>query len=69
MNSKELVKKAFRIEEVERIPWIPFVGCHAGELIGLTATEFLQSKEHIVKGIDKAIKLYRIIIMALKDGV
>jgi uroporphyrinogen decarboxylase len=59
MNSKELVKKAFRIEEVERIPWIPFVGCHAGELLGLTATEFLQSKEHIVKGIDKAIKLYR----------
>ncbi len=59
MKSIDLVKKAFRIEEVERIPWIPFVGCHAGKLLGLTATEYLRSKEHIVKGIDKSIKLYR----------
>ena len=59
MKSIDLVKKAFRIEEVERIPWIPFVGCHAGKLLGLTATEYLKSKDHIVKGIDKAIKLYR----------
>ncbi|NPA37985.1 MAG: uroporphyrinogen decarboxylase [Chlorobi bacterium] len=59
MNSKELVKKAFKIEEVHRIPWVPFVGCHAGKLLGLTATEYLQSKENIIKGIDKAIKLYR----------
>ena len=59
MKSIELVKKAFRIEEVERIPWIPFVGCHAGKLLGLTATEYLRSKDHIIKGIDKSIKLYR----------
>jgi uroporphyrinogen decarboxylase len=59
MNSRELVKKAFKIEEVERIPWIPFVGCHAGKLLGLTATEYLKSKDHIVKGITKAVDLYR----------
>jgi uroporphyrinogen decarboxylase len=59
MKSIDLVKRAFKIEEVERIPWIPFVGCHAGKLLNLTATEFLKSKEHIVKGVDKAIKLYR----------
>ena len=59
MKSLELVKRAFKIEKVERIPWIPFVGCHAGKLLGLTATEFLKSKEHIVNGVDKAIKLYK----------
>ena len=59
MNSLDLVRKAFKIEQVDRIPWIPFVGCHAGKLIGLTATEYLRSKEHIVKGIGKSIELYK----------
>ncbi len=59
MKSIDLVKRAIKIEEIERVPWIPFVGCHAGKLLNLTATEFLKSKEHILKGVNKAIKLYR----------
>ena len=59
MKSIELVKKAIKLEEVPRIPWIPFVGCHAGRLLNLTATEYLQSQKHIVNGINKAIELYR----------
>ena len=59
MNSKELVLNAIKLNKVPRIPWIPFVGCHAGELLGLSASEYLKSKEHIVKGVNKAIKLYR----------
>ena len=28
------------LEEVERTPWVPFVGAHAGKLLGLTVTEY-----------------------------
>ncbi len=58
MKGKELIKKAMRLETVERIPWVPFVGSHAGTLLGLTATEYLQSTENIVAGVNKAIELY-----------
>jgi len=54
----ELIKKAMRLEEVERIPWVPFVGAHAGSLLGLTATDFLKSSDKIVEGVNKAIELY-----------
>lgn len=58
MNGKELVKKAMKLEVVDRIPWVPFVGSHAGQLLDLTATQYLTSVENIVKGVDKAIELY-----------
>ncbi len=58
MNGLELIKAAMKMETVDRIPWVPFVGVHAGELIGLTATEYLQSTDNIVKGVNKAIELY-----------
>lgn len=58
MKGINLVKRAMKLEEVERIPWVPFVGVHAGELINLTATEYLQSADNIVKGVNKAIELY-----------
>ncbi|MFA9392108.1 MAG: uroporphyrinogen decarboxylase family protein [Prolixibacteraceae bacterium] len=58
MNGIELIAKAMRLEEVERIPWVPFVGVHAGELLGLSAKKFLKSTEDIVAGVNKAIELY-----------
>ncbi|MBE9510800.1 MAG: uroporphyrinogen decarboxylase family protein, partial [Bacteroidetes bacterium] len=58
MTGKELIKKAFRLEETERIPWIPFVGCHGGILIGKDAEEYLKSAEFIVAGIDEAVNRY-----------
>lgn len=58
MRGLELIKKTMRLEEVERIPWVPFVGSHAGNLIGITATEYLQSTQNIVEGATKAIELY-----------
>ncbi len=58
MKGLELIKKAMKLEEVERIPWVPFVGSHAGAMLGLTATEFLQSTDKIVEGVNKAIKKY-----------
>lgn len=58
MNSRELIKSVFQLQEVERVPWVPFVGVHAGHLLGLTAEEFLKSGSHIVNGVSKAIELY-----------
>jgi len=58
MTGKELIKKAFGLQEVERIPWVPFVGCHGGNLIGKDAEEYLKSAEFIVAGIDKAVNRY-----------
>lgn len=58
LTGKERVLKAIRCEEVDRVPWVPFVGCHGGKLIAVTAEEYLKSKELIVRGLSKAIELY-----------
>lgn len=59
MQGIKLIRKAFFIEEVSRIPWVPFVGCHAGKILGINAKEYLTSAENIVKGVGKAIELYK----------
>jgi MtaA/CmuA family methyltransferase len=58
MRGVELIRNAMLLQEVERIPWVPFVGSHAGALINLTATEYLRSAEHIVRGVSTAIEAY-----------
>ena len=45
MNSKQLVLDALHNKEVERIPWVPFVGCHAATLLGVTAEEYFKSED------------------------
>lgn len=59
MNSKELLLRAIHNETVERIPWVPFVGCHAGKLIGVTAEEYFKSSENIINGALKAFEEYK----------
>lgn len=59
MKGLELIKKAMCLQEVERVPWVPFVGVHAGRLIGVNATEYLKSVDHIVNGVSKAVELYK----------
>ncbi len=58
MKGLQLIKKAMKLETVNRIPWVPFVGSHAGALLNLTATEYLSSSKTIVEGVNKAIQLY-----------
>lgn len=58
MTGREIIRKSFRLEPVPRIPWVPFVGIHGGNLISVTAEEYLKSSDHIVAGIDRAIELY-----------
>ena len=59
MTGKELIKTAFALGEVERIPWVPFVGCHGGYLVDQNAEEYLNSAESIIAGVDRAVELYK----------
>ncbi|HCR90931.1 MAG TPA: uroporphyrinogen decarboxylase, partial [Prolixibacteraceae bacterium] len=59
MNGLSLIKKAFKLELVERVPWVPFVGVHGGSLIGVDAEQYLKSTENMVSGLTKAIELYK----------
>jgi uroporphyrinogen decarboxylase len=59
MDGLKLIEKAFRLEETERAPWVPFVGVHGGKLIGVDAEAYLKSSKNIVDGISKAVKLYK----------
>ncbi|WP_423128155.1 uroporphyrinogen decarboxylase family protein [Gaoshiqia sp. Z1-71] len=59
MNGLNLLEKAFRLEEADRAPWVPFVGVHGGRLIGVDAEAYLRSSKNIVDGISKAIELYK----------
>lgn len=55
---KDLVLKAIRCEEVERIPWVPFTGVHVAKLLGMDAEMFLRSTDNIVAGVKAAAKRY-----------
>ncbi len=56
--AKELLFQALRNDRTERTPWLPFVGCHGGALIGVTATQYLRSSDLMVQGIEEAIRRY-----------
>ncbi|PIE35001.1 uroporphyrinogen decarboxylase [candidate division KSB3 bacterium] len=56
---KQLLFDALQGKTTDRVPWLPFVGCHGGTLIDKNADEFLKSGDLIAKGIREAIKQYR----------
>lgn len=59
MHGLSLIQKAMRLEPVERVPWVPFVGVHGGYLIGVDAEQYLKSSQNMVAGLTKAIDLYK----------
>lgn len=59
MTGKELILKAFRLEETERTPWVPFVGIHGAKLLDVPGDEYLHSADLISKGATKAIQTYK----------
>ncbi len=58
-NGKELLLEALRGGATHRPPWLPFVGCHGGMLIGRSADEYLSNADFLVDGLLKARELYR----------
>lgn len=59
MTGKEILLAALRGEKTERPAWLPFVGCHGGKMLGLSAEEYLKSADHMLAGMHKARELYR----------
>jgi MtaA/CmuA family methyltransferase len=59
MTGKELLLRALKGEKTERPAWLPYVGCHGGQLVGATAEQYLQSADLIVEGLSKARELYK----------
>jgi len=59
MNGRELIIKAVRGESVPRVPWVPFVGCHGGALIGVSARDYFHSAEHMARAASEAVARYR----------
>ena len=59
MEGIQLIKDAFALKKTERIPWVPFVGCHGGYLLNKNATEYLKDETLIFEGVAKAVELYK----------
>lgn len=56
--SKQLLFDAFRHKEVDRAPWVPFAGVHAGKLLNYTAKEVLQDENKLLESLLEVNKLY-----------
>ena len=59
MHGLELIKKAFALQPVERVPWVPFVGVHGSFLTGVNTAAYLKSSKEIVNGICRSVEEYR----------
>lgn len=58
MTGKELIYKAYRHEDVERAPWVPFAGVHAGKLKGYSATQILTDADKLFESLMEVHRLY-----------
>ncbi len=56
---KDLLFKTLRHDEVDRAPWVPFAGVHAGKLVGYNAEEVLTDGDKLFKSLIEVNKLYR----------
>lgn len=59
MNGKELLLTAIQNKEVERIPWVPFVGCHAAKLLNVPVEDYFHRADLITEGVKLAYEKYR----------
>jgi MtaA/CmuA family methyltransferase len=57
--AKSLLLDAIMGKKTERVPWVPFVGCHGGFLIDVDAETYLKSADLLIRGTLKAIETYR----------
>lgn len=59
MNGKEILIETLKGKKAERIPWVPFVGCHGASVLGVSAEDYLKSADMIVEGQLKAADMYK----------
>ena len=55
---KDLIFKALKHEKIERVPWVPFAGVHAGKLKGYTAKEILTDGDKLFESLLEVNRLY-----------
>ncbi len=56
---KDLLFRCLKHEDIERAPWVPFAGVHAGSLKGYTATKMLQDADAAFESLMEVNRLYR----------
>lgn len=56
---KQLLLQALQGQTTERPPYLMFLGCYGGKLIGVPADEYLRSGDLIAQGVGKAIRQYQ----------
>lgn len=56
---KDLLIRTLQHQEVERAPWVPFAGVHAGHLKGYTATEMLTDADKAFESLMEVNQLYK----------
>jgi MtaA/CmuA family methyltransferase len=59
MKGLELIRAAMALKQIDRAPWVPFVGVHGAHLAGTDATAYLHSSKLMVEGISKAVEMYQ----------
>jgi uroporphyrinogen decarboxylase len=59
MTGKQLILDTLNHIPHDQLPWVPFVGVHAGKLVGYDATEVLTDEAKILEGLSKAIEIYK----------
>ncbi|MCH4184681.1 MAG: uroporphyrinogen decarboxylase family protein [Eggerthellaceae bacterium] len=55
---KDLVIQALQHKDLERVPWIPFAGVHAGKLKGYNAIEVLTDEDKLFESLMEVHRLY-----------
>lgn len=58
MKGKKLIEKVFAKKEVDKIPWVPFAGVHAGKLKGYSAKDVLKDGDKLVASLIEVNKIY-----------
>ena len=57
--SKDILIRTLNHESVERPPWVPFAGIHAGKLLGYNAIEVLTDEDALFDSLMEVYRLYR----------
>lgn len=59
MTGKERVFAAFRHEQTDNVPWVPFAGVHGGKLIGETARTVYTDEAALIRSLEEVNRIYR----------
>ncbi len=59
MTGKERILNIMKQQPTDRIPWVPFVGVHAGSIIGYSAEDVLKDADKLYESLMEAHKLYQ----------